>query len=156
MEDQREYYPNKPLATTVANRLQTKYEDKGVYSAVAQFEPNKGYVVVLFAENNIPEAWADGAEVVTQQKMTTPEKTPDNWSKGRAKGAAPAKGGPATTGAPKGGTTARVWAIADAMHAESPLTRQDRAKVIAQCTSEGINSSTAGTQWSKWAKARGL
>lgn len=58
---------------------------------------------------------------------------------------------------PRGsGATARVHAICDKIHAESPLARKDRAKVMAACTEAGINPATAGTQWAKWCKAHGL
>ena len=45
-----------------------------------------------------------------------------------------------------GTTTGRVWEIADEL--------QDRAAVIKACTDEGINKSTATTQYGKWKKAQ--
>lgn len=65
-------------------------------------------------------------------------------------------GGGSTGGKPKGGTTARVWEIADAILADvgSDDLKLLRSNIIAKCEDEGINSSTAGTQYSKWKKDR--
>ena len=50
---------------------------------------------------------------------------------------------------PKAGTaTGKVWEIADSMP------EADRAEVIAACEAEGINASTAKTQYGKWRKAQ--
>lgn len=150
--DKREYYPNRPLARTAANRGQFEYEDKGAYSALVQFEPGKGYVAVLVADKNIPEAWDAGFEVQTP-KLAVKEKTPDDW-------AAPKKPKPSETaadgGRPMSGATARVHAIADKLREEGVVSsRADRAKVIQACIEAGINKATAGTQWAKYAKNQG-
>lgn len=55
--------------------------------------------------------------------------------------------GPATR--PSKGATARVWEVADSMPGAT------RAEVVAACVAEGINKSTAGVQYGKWAKAQG-
>jgi hypothetical protein len=155
--DSRTYYPNKPLAQTAANRGQKEFEDQGVFSAVAQFVPDKGYVAVLFSEKNIPEAWEGGFEVRTTEEMNSKAATPSDWaSPKKAKPAAsPASPSGAATPSPKG-ATGKVWEIASAMHAETPLQRSDRPRVIAACEEAGINKATAATQWSKWAKANGV
>lgn len=49
---------------------------------------------------------------------------------------------------PSSGATKRVWEICDAHEGE------DRSEIIAACTAEGINPSTAATQYGKWKKAR--
>jgi len=156
--DTREYYPNRPLATTAANRGQEKYQDQGCYSASAQFEPAKGFVAVLFSDRNIPEAWEEGFEVKVVAHLGK-EKTPDDWAdKGKPDKPAGSTGstGGGTAKTPSRGATARVWEIADKLHAEQPLLRADRARVIAACEEAGIAKATASTQWSKWAKARGI
>jgi hypothetical protein len=58
--------------------------------------------------------------------------------------------GPADpSGRPSTGVTKRVWEIADSL--KQPA---DRTKVIAAATKEGINPSTAATQFSKWLRAK--
>jgi len=66
---------------------------------------------------------------------------------------------------PRGGTTARVWEIATKIKEEqftdgNILDPQDmkalRSAIIAACEAEGINSSTAGTQYSKWKRDQGF
>lgn len=150
--DQRRYYKNRPLAQQYANLGQQTWSDT-VYSASAQFEPNFGYVAVLHAYHNVPDAWAQGYEVQTPQTVSATSKTPDDWADPR-RPSLTAKGGNTQEGpaAPVRGATARVWAIADEVGASS---RADRGKVIAACTAEGINPSTAATQWSKYAKSKG-
>ncbi len=53
---------------------------------------------------------------------------------------------------PAGGTTKRVWEIADEIRAGSPDSdaKTLRPIIIARCEQEGINGSTAGTQFAKW------
>lgn len=53
---------------------------------------------------------------------------------------------------PAGGTTKKVWEIADALKERNPSLspKELRPKIIEACTEEGINESTAGTQYSKW------
>ena len=53
---------------------------------------------------------------------------------------------------PAGGTTRKVWAIADDLKARNPSlsAKELRPKIIEACEHENINSSTAGTQYSKW------
>ena len=65
------------------------------------------------------------------------------------KSRAPAEGGkPSPSGA-----TGKVWLIADRVYGQSGL---DRKAIIDACIAEGINPATAGTQYSKWKKAKGL
>lgn len=56
------------------------------------------------------------------------------------------------TARPAGGTTKKVWDIADALKARNPSlsAKELRPKIIEACQEENINSSTAGTQYSKW------
>lgn len=53
---------------------------------------------------------------------------------------------------PAGGTTKKVWDIADDLKARNPSlsAKELRPKIIEACELENINSSTAGTQYSKW------
>lgn len=154
--DQRRYYINRPLAMNFANEGQQRWSDT-VYSAIAQLEPNHGFVAVLFAYHNVPEAWAEGYEVRTPA-LEPENKTPADWASNptgaRRAGGSAGKGTntPGGGSAPVRGATARVWAIADEVGAQS---RADRGKVIDACTAEGINPSTAATQWSKYAKSKG-
>lgn len=154
---EKTYYPNRPLARTAANRAQETYIDQGAYSATVEFEPDKGFVVVLYTENNIPAAWEEGFEVRTREDLARREPTPANWPMGQKKpsGSGVDKGSTSPQ-APSKGATARVWAIADDLHEKGPITRADRHKVIQACVDAGINKATASTQWSKWAKSKGL
>lgn len=57
--------------------------------------------------------------------------------------------------APKAGsTTGRVWQIADEEFAKCLDLKACRKTIIARCTEEGINPSTAATQYSKWAQTK--
>lgn len=62
----------------------------------------------------------------------------------------PRPSSPATR--PAGGTTKKVWDIADDLKARNPSlsAKELRPKIIEACEQENINSSTAGTQYSKW------
>ena len=149
--DTRTYYPNRPLAQTAANRGQVKYQDKGVYSAVAQFEPDKGFVAVLFSEVNIPAAWEEGFEVRLPEVNA---KTPADWAD--KKKPAASNTGTAGVRAPSSGATGKVHAIAQDLVDKGEVSgRADRAKVISACEAAGINKATAATQWSKFAKLKG-
>ncbi len=69
-----------------------------------------------------------------------------------SKGSAKAEGG--NPSAPKSGsTTRRVWEIADALWTP-PGPMPDRKKVMAACEAQGINPSTASTQYGKWKASR--
>lgn len=71
---------------------------------------------------------------------------------------------PAASAAPrKKGATKRVWEIADQLvvtggkpTADPEQLKAFRAALIQACEAEGINKSTAGTQYSKWKKAQGI
>jgi hypothetical protein len=53
---------------------------------------------------------------------------------------------------PKGGVTGRVWAIADTAAQGGKTGKELRAAIIATCVAEGIDPSTAATQYSKWTR----
>jgi len=152
--DKRRYYLTRPMAQQYANLGQQTWMDT-VYSASVQLEPNHGFVAVLFAYHNVPDAWELGYEVRVPREEF-PKPTPADWATQRPAGRVTGStgGGSAPNGkqAPVRGATARVWAIADEVGASS---RADRGKVIEACTAEGINASTAATQWSKYAKSKG-
>lgn len=61
-----------------------------------------------------------------------------------------------TQGGPSVGVTKRVWDIADQITLNIQVVdKHYRAAIIAACVKEGINESTAATQYNKWRKARG-
>lgn len=64
------------------------------------------------------------------------------------------KSAPATR--PAGGTTKRVWDLADEVLADNPTSdaKTIRPLIIAKCEAEGINGSTAGTQFAKWKNSK--
>jgi hypothetical protein len=58
---------------------------------------------------------------------------------------------------PKGGSTGKVWDIADALAQGTPDgSRELRRLIIEKCVAEGINETTAGVQYSKWKKFHNL
>ena len=69
---------------------------------------------------------------------------------------APVKRAPATNAdAPKHGSkTGRVWEIADSIYTPGADIKALRGKIIAACEAEGINSSTASVQFSKWKQTK--
>lgn len=72
-------------------------------------------------------------------------------------GRRPARGGGSASKTPtrprEGTTTAKVWAIADEL-ASQANGMPDRNDVIKRCSEEGINPSTASTQYGKWKRAQ--
>lgn len=71
----------------------------------------------------------------------------------RRRVAAPSRGPEAPAEPPKPGSAGqRVWEIAEAMHAADPYCR--RRHVLAECVRQGINASTARTQYQRWWSAR--
>lgn len=63
--------------------------------------------------------------------------------------------------APKpGGTTAKVWAIAESILAKAtfgpPDMKELRKLLVAECEAEGINPGTAGTQFAAWKRSKNL
>ena len=148
--DLRRYYKNRPLAQRYADLGQRTWET--VFSATVQYEPDHGFVAVLYSPHNLPQANELGYEVHLPH---VPEKSPSDWhtpTKSARTAPTSGGGGVGTPTAPSKGATARVWAIADEVGAAS---RADRSKVIDACTAQGINPSTAATQWSKYAKSKG-
>jgi hypothetical protein len=69
---------------------------------------------------------------------------------------APVKRAPATNNdAPKHGSkTGRVWEIADSIYKPGNDLKSIRGAIIAACEAEGINSSTASVQYSKWKQTK--
>lgn len=149
------YHPTKEAAREVEARLTV---DPRIAQTLVQFEPNNGWVVVVVpalcdlsdlkpyveVQDGRPNAMPIG-----KVRAYQPPTAPDRPIQGAGQGAGPA----GAAAAPSKGATARVWVIADAVTAEKGGTI-DRAAIIARCEAEGINPSTAGTQYSKWKKAR--
>lgn len=156
--DRRFFWINRQLAQRWADRGQQLWSQVG--TTAVQFEPNHGFVAVLFTDNSIPSAWEEGYEVrpYSDSKHVEEPRVPEDWAKARAQPttAKQPTATAATGAAPVKGATAKVWEVANKFHAEKPLTRADRATVVNACIEMGINKSTAGVQWSKWAKHNGL
>lgn len=150
--DMRRYWRNRPLAQRFADEGQRQWPDT-VYSVTVQYEPNHGFVAILYAYHSVPEIREAGYEIKTPEDLAATETAPANWAAPQRPSTGSGGGSARDLGAaPVRGATARVWAIADEVGAQS---RADRQKVIDACVAEGINKSTAATQWSKYAKSKG-
>lgn len=144
------YYENKSQAEAAA----TVYEEYWDYRV--NLEPYNGWVITLSPKSAEVFKYPlyDLAKLVDLD-LGRVHCRPDDYKKPEpvaAKASSSSGGG----GTPRSGATAQVHAIADKMHAEEPLDRADRARVIQACVDAGINKSTAATQWSKWAKKNGV
>lgn len=152
----------------------THYELASIYhNATGDTVPREmEYAKLLQGVVHLAKNWAvDETEAETIQEeygVTVPDEPepprvavvaaplPDTAPSGKSRpAAAPAK----APGRPKpGSSTGKVWDIADkvlADHADMGLNAKElRATVIAQCEAEGINPSTAATQFGKWKKAQ--
>jgi hypothetical protein len=97
--------------------------------------------------------------------LVPPAPTPGtNGAGGRALPTPAHRGTPSPATRPKpGSTTARVWEICDEAMTKAGHTKLDglnlkdfRVVVMKQCEAEGINDSTAATQYGKWKSAQGI
>lgn len=150
------YHPTKEAAQAAAEVLAA---DPRVMSVRMQLEPYNGWVVQVLAKPadlsdliNIADV-IDGRERPGRNGKVRPipaRTAPDVAPKPRPMG----DGGQGGGSAPVRGVTAQVWGIADSVLNEKGAA--DRAAVMALCAAAGINAATAGTQYSKWKKARGL
>lgn len=148
------YHVTKEGAETVMNRL---LEDPRVAGGAVQLQPYNGWMVVVVPKLADLSDLSYLAEIQdgTRRPGPTgrlgpamPATAPDGASGGRP-GASDGSARPA----PTKGATAQVWAIADAVVKQGGWTR---AAIISACVTAGINPATAGTQFSKWKKERGL
>lgn len=57
---------------------------------------------------------------------------------------------------PMKGITALVWKIADDLYSKNGNVLPNRHIFIEMCTARGINQATAGTQFAKWKKSKGI
>lgn len=146
------YHPSKEAAIAAADEME---QDPRVAKTVVQFEPYNGWVVVLIPEFQDLTDLADRAEIQDGRRRPPPvvkkrpiplADLPGHGGKGRPAGGGAGGGGEA----PVRGATAKVWEIADGVG------KADRNAIIAACVAQGINPSTAATQYSKWKKARGI
>ena len=146
------YHPSKEAAGEAAGRLA---QDPRVAKTAVQFEPYNGWMVVLIPALQDLTDLADRAEVQDGRQRPPPvakkrpiplADMPGHGGKGRPAGEGAQGGGEA----PVRGATAKVWGIAD------EVGKADRNAIIAACVAQGINPSTAATQYSKWKKARGF
>lgn len=55
---------------------------------------------------------------------------------------------------PGGAVTGRVWDIADTVAGKGVVGKALREEIVATCVAEGIDPSTAATQYSRWNRAR--
>lgn len=146
------YHANESRARTAADELA---KDPRVARALWQFVPYNGWVVVLVPRRMDLSDLADQAEIQdgTYRKPPVEKKRPipvRDSAVGGATRAGGGGGGAQPGSPPTKGATAKVWEIADGVG------KADRAAIIAACVAAGINIATAGTQYSKWKKARGL
>ena len=90
------------------------------------------------------------AKIAKRRKLEPEEPVLNTKSYSSSQTSRPKSTTPATR--PAGGTTKLVWDIADAIRAENPAAEAKilRPTIIAKCEAEGINASTAGTQFAKW------
>lgn len=146
------YHPSKEAAGEVANELA---QDPRVAKTAVQFEPYNGWVVVLIPALQDLSDLADRAEIQDGRRRPPPvakvrprpiADMPGHGGRGRPAG----EGGQGGGSAPVRGATAKVWEIADGVG------KADRNAIIQACVAQGINPSTAATQYSKWKKARGF
>lgn len=141
-----------------------EYSDKikSVYETIKELEVNE-----TTSEELEKRFLGAGREFSTEPVVDKPRR----WdTKTHGFESAPVKGRPkatrpkASTGSgdapakPKGGTTARVWEVANEIYGQKTGwdIKELRSSIIAACEAEGINSSTAGTQYSKWKRDQGL
>jgi hypothetical protein len=146
-----QYFESKPLAQAALGRL-FDGGDQRILTGDIQFEPGKGFVVVLVvaATANVDDLRAAGWDIQPWKAERDTQPTASHAPKAPRPSPAPGS----TPTAPSKGATARVWEIADGYVATAG--QVNRAAIIAACEQAGINSATAGTQYSKWKKARGL
>ena len=140
------YYKTKEPAQEAARQIQA--DDDRILWAKAEFEPYNGWVVVVAAKpRDLSDLAAIGYEIdIAGRRTRDPAKarpTPLAGSALKTAGQGEVGGGQA----PRGGITARVWAICDEKSG-------DRAAIMAACAAEGINPATAGTQYSRWKKGQ--
>lgn len=154
--DKRRFFINKQLALGYANDA-AKYWHDVVKSVNAELEPGSGWVAVLYTTGALPDAHNAGLEIRDHLVPFVPGKTPADWhtpaKAPKAQRVSTGEGSSEPRAAPEKGVTAKVWVIADRVFADKGL---DRGAIIAACEAEGINASTAATQYSKWKKAKGL
>lgn len=146
------YHHSKEAAAEAAEVLA---QDPRVAKTVVQFEPYNGWVVVIIPQFQDLTDLADRAEIRDGRRRPPPvakkrpiplADLPGHGGKGRPAGGGAQLGG----AAPVRGATAKVWEIADGVG------KADRNAIIAACVAQGVNPSTAATQYSKWKKARGI
>lgn len=100
-----------------------------------------------YYETQLKKRMQKEPELYAQFEPETPEPVVTKRSNAPS---TPKPSSPATR--PAGGTTKKVWDIADDLKARNPSlsAKELRPKIIEACEQESINSSTAGTQYSKW------
>ena len=146
------YHPSKAAALESARDL----EALG-FSARIGLAPYNGWVIILTPLTKavfdqplgplLDRAEIDLSSYALLARRPADYKRPPQVEQQKSR--APAEGGkPSPSGA-----TGKVWLIADRVYGQSGL---DRKAIIDACIAEGINPATAGTQYSKWKKAKGL
>lgn len=143
------YHQKKVMAEEQAQKWAAA--DSRIGATQVTLEPHNGWVISLYPSADSLREYHEVAEVVVGMRRTKPKglskkgpahpmpEAPTKPSAGRSEGGRPSKG-----------ATARVWEIASEIAGQGG----DRAAIIAACVAEGINPSTAGTQYSKWKRSQ--
>ncbi len=113
----------------------------------------------LADKRRIPEDTRPIEKAPRYMELSAPTKGLEALQRGE-EGEAPPKA-PSHRSPPQKGATGRVWEIADNlidlyMDKTNIDLKELRRKVIAACEAEGLNPGTAGTQFAKWKKDKGL
>lgn len=146
----REYYEAKPVAQAALGRLFDS-GDARILTGDVQFEPYKGWVVMVLVPQGVDVSDFEEAGIEVQRHGAAPGSTSRS---SRSSSPSPSISSPGPSSAPTKGVTAKVWEIADSLgHIPGAALR---TAIIEKCVAEGINAATAATQYSKWKKARGL
>lgn len=147
------YYKSKTEAEGVASAI-LDADDRVAWSKV-ELEPSNGWVVVVAAKpRDLKDLEELGYEIDVNGRRTrdpnkvramSPAAPPPRPPREPRPEGAPVGTPPAPRGS---GITARCRELCE-------LHNGDRAKIIAAAEAEGINASTAATQFSRWRKAKG-
>lgn len=152
--DRRRFYTNRQLAMNYANDAAKYWPDK-VRSVDVQFEPNHGFVPILYTTGALPEAQENGFEIHDALVTFRPTATPADWAgKKKATTSCATPGGTTvatrfTAGGsqrPSRGKTLQAWEIFDSIPTAT------RKEAIAAGVAQGLNPNMLGTQYSRWAK----
>lgn len=151
------YYPNRETAQAEADAI--ALADDRIAATKCELVENNGWVIVAFPK--VIDITDLAARVEVRHPAghrLTPSPSEKRQPSSRVQAAALAQdAGAAGVVVPRTGSTARVHVIADQLLASGAFkSKADRGAIIAACVAEGINPATAGTQYSRWIRAKGL